>query len=360
MKNIFDLIEPQTKKEKEKQQPLPEQVEDQKQTYMQTLIEQGKEDLDMFDILPQRQFMLNIQIIKGFRDNLTNCFHSNWKIPDFYTYLRLAKHKKINLTKIKMKIPYDFESYTFNPLEYILLNFSKDPKNMAKLARYMIANDPRFLTQKNLQDAMHVFLQFSPQNGRFLLRQGSQEFIKLYKLLIDHGASGKDVVGMLFNDLEYTSLLTEDPNIIEMFLYENDPTINKKIFTAFYNCENPKTLYPIMEKYGFEPNLLEAIANLRHENGPDNLRFLIKIGKIDRSDLTSEKASNAILRYDIEGYDMSKIYNCVEQIAQETDMPEKSKKISEKSKIKATTKVSTETEQKIDEIFDAAMKSIEQ
>ena len=363
MKNIFDLIEPEKKqKTQPPKQQTPPQTESPKTepTYMQKLIAEGKESLYMYDIIPTKKYALSMVIKKGLRDNLVGCYNDGNKFTEFLNYVRLAKHKRMHISKVKINTKYQYESYIFNPLEYVLLNLSKDTDKMSRLARYIFASDSKFLSSKNLQDAMHALLQFSPQNGRHLLRSGDHDFIKLYKLLIDKGASGKDVVEMLFDGVGYNSFLTEDPNIIEMFLYENDPLINKKIFTAFYNCENPQTLYPILEKYGFEPNLLEAIANLRHENGPDTLRFLIKTGKIDRSDLTSQKASSAILMYDIEGYDMTKIYHCVEQIAQETNLPEKPKKISEKTSIKATTKTTSETEQKIEEIFDAAVKNIEQ
>ena len=363
MKNIFDLIEPEKKqKTQPPKQQTPPQTESPKTepTYMQKLIAEGKESLYMYDIIPTKKYALSMVIKKGLRDNLVGCYNDGNKFTEFLNYVRLAKHKRMHISKVKINIKYQYDPYIFNPLEYVLLNLSKDTDKMSRLARYIFASDSKFLTSKNLQDAMHALLQFSPQNGRHLLRSGDHDFIKLYKLLIDKGASGKDVVEMLFEGVGYNSFLTEDPNIIEMFLYENDPLINKKIFSAFYNCENPQTLYPILEKYGFRPDLHTAIANTQHENGPYVLRYLISIGKIERSELTDANVQTAILLHDIEGYAMTQVEYKTKEIAQEPNAIIEPKKISEKTSIKATTKTTSETEQKIEEIFDAAVKNIEQ
>ena len=360
MKDIFDLMQPQNANNQQQSSTHKTQKQTkQEQTYMQRLISEPKEVLSAYDIISNNEFIFFVR--RGLAESVKEFMHSG-NPKEFFRYLRVAKHRKINLTRVKIRVDYQLEKYTMNLLEYALWQFSNNPQDAATLVRYLLASDKRFLTKKELDKAMYAWLQFSPQRARYLLREGGEEFIKLYKLFIDLGASGEKYVHHLFLGVSNDEYMVSNPNIIEMFLYENNPVVNEKIFHAFYTCANPEVLYPILEKYGFVPDLEMAIISTRYDNGVGVLNYLVDTGKINRSDLTSKKVDSAIFNHDIDWHsDITRIETRVHEVhvgAPKTKQPPK--KISEKTPIKGKTKAETETKQQIDKLFDDAVKSIEQ
>ena len=358
MKDIFDLMQPQnTNNEQQTSKGQPQKPTQQQQTYMQRLMAEPKEVLSAYDIITNNEFIF---FVRRHLADAVKDFMYNGNPKDFFRYLRVAKHRKINLTRVNIKVDYQLEKYTMNLLEYAMWQFSNNPQDAATLARYLLASDKRFLRKKELDKAMYAWLQFSPQRARHMLREGSEEFIRLYKLFIDLGASGEKYVHHLFCGVGNDEYMVSDPNIIEMFLYENNPVINQKIFHAFYTCANPEVLYPILEKYGFVPDLEMAIISTRYDNGVGVLNYLVDIGKINRSDLTPKKVNSAMFNHDIEWHsDITQIETRVNEVhVGVSKTPPPPKKISEKTPIKGKTKTETETKQQIDKLFDDAVKNV--
>ena len=114
MKDIFDIINPPPKPQVSIQE-LPQQFEKQPKEkkpgivvghihkpFMKQLIDDGKQDLSSFVVAPKRSFMTSGKIKKEFIKQLKRIDVGG--LTEFIECIKLAKHKKINLSKIAIEI----------------------------------------------------------------------------------------------------------------------------------------------------------------------------------------------------------------------------------------------------------------
>ena len=372
MKDIFDIINPPPKPQVSIQE-LPQQIEKQPkekklgivvghihQPFMKQLIDDGKQDLSSFVVAPKRSFMTSGKIKKEFIKQLKRIDVGG--LTGFIECIKLAKHRKINLSKIAIEIRRNGEYYTLNPLEYLLFKFSYDPKYMAQAIQYLIANEPRLLTEKKIKDAIYVFMQLDEYKGRHNIMYCDKEFLTIYKILLDYGAKNPDISELLFEDEDCKTFVNENYDLIELMLYSNNADLNKNILNAFYTCEDPELFYPILERYGIKPDLNTAISKLRYENAQDVLKYLTDIGVFDKKDLTEQRIRDAIVEHQVCGIvTASRVILKAREIRDGTqeEIEAKQKQIEERELAIQQEKRTQMQKMQIQQVYENAVKNIE-
>lgn len=369
MKDIFDIINPPQKPQVENQEEPPKEKKEQKpgivvgeiqKPFMEKLIENGKQDLSEFVVAPKKSFLSHAKIKKQFVEKIKQINLGGYE--DFVDCIKLAKHKKINLTKIKIEIRYLSQYYTLNPLEYVLYMFRYNTIDMAKAVKYLIANEPRFSKQEILNDCIYMFLQFDTDMGRRKIELCSKDFLEVYKILLDCGAKNPDISGLLFWDSSCKKLINENYDLIELMLYSNNPDINKNLLNAFYTCENPELFYPILKRYGIKPDLNTAIAKLKHENAQQVLKYLVDVGVFDKSELTEQRIRDAIVEHKVCGIvTASGVILKAREVRDGTrEEIEAKQKLVEQEQIKIQQEKRAQIQkQQIDQVFENAVKNTE-
>ena len=240
--------------------------------------------------------------------------------------------------------------------------FSYNPKDTAKAIQYLLANEPRLLTEKNIEDCLYMFMQFDSGKGQNNIMYCYNDFLTTYKLLLDCGAKNIDISEILFQDKTCKTFVNENYDLIELMLYSNNQDLNKNILNAFYTCEDPELFYPILKRYGINPDLNTAIAKLKHENAQQVLKYLVDNGVFDKKDLTEQRIRDAIVEHKVCGIvTASGVILKAREVRDGTkeEIEAKKKQLEEQEKAKQQ-KIRTQMQKKqIDQVFENAVKHIE-
>ncbi|MBQ7953669.1 MAG: hypothetical protein IJ332_02870 [Clostridia bacterium] len=347
--DIFEKITPSVKQQSEN--TLPSAEKQQKDKSFIQIIDEGdkRTPLEGYTYEPIKMFITKGKLKGQIVEYITHLDYDPFSM-NLLKCLKVAKYKNMDLTKIEIKE----NNKTFNLLEYIAYSISNDKKLTALYAKYLLANEPRFRDKKIIDSCMHLLIKYNPYKTRQLINKCDDEFLKLYKILIDNGAKTWDVAESLFSNKG--ELLTKDPNFIELLLYENDERINKKLLNSFYCCKNPEVYYPLLKEYGVQPKLDDLITRFMHADCETTLRYLIDNGVYKKQDITQERIEFVFVSKNIKNpVIINKVTNKINQI--KTQQPAK---VSKESKGKVATKQSLKASQEINRIFEEAAKNTDE
>ena len=345
----MDIFEKMTTNENQQQQNDSPSTPKEK-SYIQILIEaDNRTPLEQYSYEPMKQFMTRGSLKKQIIGFITHLDYEPFEM-NLLRYLKIAKFQKLDLTQIQIKE----NNRTYNLLEYITYSISNSEKFAALYAKYLIANEPKFRDKKIIDNCMHLLIKYNPYKTRQLINKCDHEFLKLYKLLIDNGAKSRDVADALFS--KNGELLTQNPNFIELLLYENDEIINKKLLNSFYCCQNPEVYYPLLKQYGVQPKLEDLITRFMHADCEKTLRYLIDNGVFKKQDITQERIEFAFAAKNIKNpVIIRNITNKINQITNQQPI-----KDTKQSNTKVATKQSLKASQEVNRIFDEAAKNIDE
>ena len=317
-------------------------------SFMQNLIEQGKEDFSTFNLAPMRKTISKPKLKKNMEFHIKRIYsdHDNM---DFFYDIKYALHKKLDMTKVEVYA----DGRTYNMLEYLMYAYQKNPKQHLLFSKYLIVNEPKFLTQETIDNCLNLLLKEDIYKSREILLECDNEFLKTYKFLIDHGAKSINISSALFDSRG--ELYNYNVNLIELLLYENHPEITQKVVNSFYTCPNPKNFYPILQRYNLSLNFDDALAKLIYQDGEHVMNYLVENGVYKRQDITEERVKFALAKKGINNPDVikravdrAKLINAGLSKAQ-----------SQQDKQKVSTKQTLKATQEIDKIFEDAVKSVE-
>lgn len=352
--DIFNIMSPKDKQENAPpQQPQPQKVP--QKSFMQKAIEDGKEDLSTFNLAPMKKFISKSKLKKQMEVHIKRIY-SDYDTMDFFYDIKIALHKKLDMTKVEVKIDgrrFSDNGKKFNLLEYLMFDFSKNPKQHTIFAKYLFVNEPKFNDKKYVDRCLYLLMQEDPYKTRELILECDNNFLKMYKLLIEKGAKSMDVVGALFDSRG--DLYNYNVNLIELLLYENDPELTKRVLNSFYTCPNPRHFYPILQRYNLAPNLDDAVARLIYQDGEYVVNFLVENNIFKRQDITEERVKKALAQKGVNNPDVIKRAvdraNMIRQGLTKQPQSQEKPKVSTKQTLKAT--------QEIDKIFEDALKNTE-
>lgn len=353
--DVFKIMssdqQPKQPEKQPKQQPKPTP----QKSFMQQAIEEGKEDLSNFDLAPMRRFISKSKLKKQMEVHIKRIY-SDYDTMDFFYDIKIALHKKLDMTKVEVSLDgrrFSDNGKKLNMLEFLMLDFHKNPKQHMLFAKYLFVNEPKFNDKKYVDRCLYLLMQEDPYKTRQLVLECNNNFLRMYKLLIEKGAKSMDVVGALFDSRG--DLYNYNVNLIELLLYENDPELTKKVLNSFYTCPNPKHFYSILQRYDLKPNLDDAVARLIYQDGEYVVNYLVESGVFKRQDITEERVKKALAQKGVNNPEVIQRAvdraNMIRQgLTKQEYNPEKPK-VSTKQTLKAT--------QEIDKIFEDALKNTE-
>lgn len=341
--DIFKIINPEKNQEKpaeEKRPPI--------KSTMQEILEQGPEDDSKYVIEPLKKFILKSKLEERIIDDIKRLY-DQYDERSLYQDFKIAMYKKLDLTKIQIQR----FGRTYNILEYMVHRTYENERGTAIFAKCLIVNQPKF-KDKKIIDRCLLLLMEQQVRARNMLLECDRNFLKLYKLLIDNGAKSMNVESSLFS--QRGELISQNINLVELLLYENDPQLTQKVLEGFYFCTNPQNMYPVLQRYGIKPNLDDALEKLRYANCDFALRYLIEIGEFKKQDITDERVKAALQKSGVNNPDVIQ-----KAILRANEV--KAGRVSESGasgKPKVATKQALSANQEINRLFDQAVKNSEE
>ena len=348
--DIFDKIVPAEKQEKQENQVdnILQNPNSPKKSYFQVLLDEDGRNPD-YTLTPMKKFISKPRLKKQLAEHI-KILNTPYDDMDFFYDIKMSIHKKLDLTKVRVSE----NKQTFNMMEYLVYSLPTAKNKIGLYMKYLFANEPRFKDKEIVDRCMKLLVKNTGYQARETSRKAGNEFIKVYKLLIDNGARSRDYVGSLF---ELTGeLAIKSPDFFELLLYENDETINRKLLNWFYICPNPQDYYPLLQKYGLEININDAIVKLMHPEYTSTVKYLLEKGVITEKNLTEEKIKFAFARKDMQNpLIIKKAITSASEI-----LNSKAEQVATEKTAKVTTKQSLKASTEIDKLFEQAIKNTDE
>ena len=317
------------------------------------------EDLSAYVIEPQKVAMSRKQIKQTIESTLVNLYKGKpVDMESFKQAIAGAKDKKIDLSKIKVHYywndDYNNADHYYSPIKYATFNFFVNEKGFAEAARYLIANTEPSKVQG--QVAFSLGDMFSDWHGDDMhyvydgANNMSPEFVQMFKLLKDQGASIKD----FDRNIAYLQTkLYQNPQFIEMLLQLENSDINWTLSHVFYETKDYQTFFDQINKYDIkEFSVEQAIHKIDGDSRKaERVKFLLDKGKLDIKDFTDEKLKQTM--------EQMYFYNPLEDIMLEHRFNEiKQEYTPQENDKKYSNKKSLSAEAVIDKIYEDAVSSL--
>lgn len=318
------------------------------------------EDLSAYVVAPQKVDMSRKQIKQTIAETLQNLYYGKpVDMEEFKQAIAGAKDKKIDLSKIKVsyywKDDYNNDDHFYSPIKYATFNFFTNEKGFAEAARYLIANtDPQKVQSQVAFSLGDMFSDWHGDDMHYVYEGAnnmSPEFVQMFKLLKDHGASIKD----FDRNIAYLQTkLYQNPQFVEMLLQLDNSEINWTLSHVFYETKDYQTFFEQINKYDLkEFSVEQAIHKIDGDSRKvERVKFLLDQGKLDIKDFTDENLKKTM--------ENMYFYNPLEDILLESRFNEIKQEYtpSEKDEKKYSNKKSLSAEAVIDKIYDDAVASI--